>query len=420
MRFMTWLAALGAAGLLWCAPAAAQMTNALPSAATLTGTEQVAMSQGSGCATHVAPCSSVKATLTTIATFANAALDAKLVAIAGLSPSADTCFYFTSSTAVATYTCPSFGRSIVTSSSASAARTTLGAAASGSNADITALTNLTTALPLTEGGTGATSASAARTALGVTATGVDTTYSYRANNLSDLASASTARTNLGVTATGSDTTYNYRANNLSDVASAETARANLGILTLVHPGYVAGRWYWPFVVAQTNNPIAIGAATLRMAPIFVPQRITVSDLFTRLGVASAGGNIQLGIYAMDASTHLATGNVLASTGNISTTTATVVSAALGSSYQFAPGWYWIGVMADNGTVTVQANAGAIVRAGAMIGSTTLANVSSVTSANSIAYQYSVTFGTWPNLTSVSPTEVLTGEVMIGFKVASVP
>ena len=40
---------------------------------------------------------------------------------------------------------------------------------------------------------------------------------------------STARTSLGVSATGSDTTYAYRANNLSDLASASSARANLGL-----------------------------------------------------------------------------------------------------------------------------------------------------------------------------------------------
>lgn len=84
-------------------------------------------------------------------------------------------------------------------------------------------------VPVNSGGTGATTATTARTDLGVTATGQDTTYAYRADNLSDLASESTARTNLGVTATGQDTTYAYRANNLGDLANAATARSNLGL-----------------------------------------------------------------------------------------------------------------------------------------------------------------------------------------------
>jgi hypothetical protein len=58
--------------------------------------------------------------------------------------------------------------------------------------------NVTGTVAILNGGTGSTTAPNARTALGVTATGVDTTYAYRANNLSDLASAPTARTNLGL------------------------------------------------------------------------------------------------------------------------------------------------------------------------------------------------------------------------------
>lgn len=56
---------------------------------------------------------------------------------------------------------------------ASAARTSLGAAASGSNSDITELTGLTTDLDVTHGGTGASTASAARTNLGAAASGAN-------------------------------------------------------------------------------------------------------------------------------------------------------------------------------------------------------------------------------------------------------
>jgi hypothetical protein len=68
------------------------------------------------------------------------------------------------------------------------------------NVDITGgeISGLTTPLPVASGGTGGATAATARANLGVTATGADTTYAFRANNLSDLASAATARTNLGL------------------------------------------------------------------------------------------------------------------------------------------------------------------------------------------------------------------------------
>ena len=84
-------------------------------------------------------------------------------------------------------------------------------------------------IEISKGGTGAITAAAARTNLGVTATGLDTNYSLKSNNLSDLENVTVARTNLGVTATGLDTTYLKVSSNLSDLGNATTARTNLGL-----------------------------------------------------------------------------------------------------------------------------------------------------------------------------------------------
>lgn len=70
-----------------------------------------------------------------------------------------------------------------------------------------------------DGGTGASDASGARTNLGVTATGADTTYNYRANNLSDVANAATAFGNIKQNATTAATGVVQ----LADAAAMEAA-----------------------------------------------------------------------------------------------------------------------------------------------------------------------------------------------------
>jgi len=82
------------------------------------------------------------------------------------------------------------------STTAPGARTNLGAAASGANSDITALSGLTTDLAVTEGGTGAATAAGARTNLGAAASGAN----------SDITSLSGLTTALSVSQGGTGLT----------------------------------------------------------------------------------------------------------------------------------------------------------------------------------------------------------------------
>ena len=85
-------------------------------------------------------------------------------------------------------------------------------------------------LGLANGGTGGTDAATARTNLGVTATGADTTYAFRANNLSDLASAATARTNLGL---GTIAVKNTGATGTFTTVDLKTVTVTDGIITSI-------------------------------------------------------------------------------------------------------------------------------------------------------------------------------------------
>jgi hypothetical protein len=128
-------------------------------------------------------------------------------------------------------------------------------------------------LPLANGGTGGTTAATARTSLGVTATGADTSYAFRANNLSDLTSASTARTNLGLgtAATTAASDYLTASNpNYTGTLTGGTGIVNLG----------SGQFY-----KDASGLVGIGTSS-------PSQKLTVAGS-SSLGTSSASGNTSI-------------------------------------------------------------------------------------------------------------------------------
>lgn len=191
-------------------------------------------------------------------------------------------------------------------------------------------------------------------------------------------------------------------------ADVTLTAAIAAVLAGHHPGFVAGRWYCPAVDVAIGAGVALTANRIAFTPFILARSATISDLATRITTVASGGNIQLAIYAADATTKLPSGSALAATGNLSTTSLGAVSADItGSDVTLPPGLYWGAVNADataGATVICAAPGTTIPHLVALIGSTTLGNVVT-TAPGSISRYYAQTFGTWPDMTGQTTTEV---------------
>ena len=241
--------------------------------------------------------------------------------------------------------------------SASAARTNLGAAASGANADITALSGLQTALTIAQGGTGATSGPAAAVALGLTgrtAVGDASVAATTASRTIAYTSLTAARTvtlpaassfPAGTPLTVVDESGACSATNTITIAAAGSDKINgaaSAILALAY-GYLAivsnGSNAWTIVdqstagmAQQAPGSVAITGGAINGTPLGQTTAAAVAaTTLTATGAVSLPAN-SLGL-ATQAQAPAGTlrGNLIGSTANVADSALTAhIDAAFGS------------------------------------------------------------------------------------------
>lgn len=187
--------------------------------------------------------------------------------------------------------------------------------------------------------------------------------------------------------------------------------------------YTSGRWY-PFADGGV-----VGAATfshlsqIRLGIWQVRSRVVVSHLGIRVTTAAAG-NIQIAIYRQRETTGsqvAKAGRVLDATGSIDCSGVGNVNGALaGGNLTLSPGFYWLGINADNTTIRTQtlSLAGRLneVFSNYCPGDTQQDDIASSATGAGFVMQVAQAFGTWPDITSASQTEQA-GQPFFQFKVA---
>jgi hypothetical protein len=219
-------------------------------------------------------------------------------------------------------------------------------------------------------------------------------------------------------AAGTDLTTYIGSKNLSYVANAATARGNLG--AKVHPGYISGRYYTPPHYGMSTAGGAGGLDSIRLFPFMLGAAVTISELGARVTTIQAAQNFQAAIYAADGTTQRPTSTALGSTGNISTAVQVTLSGAVGANFTLQPGiLYWAATNCSHATPVLNSihNQFAVPHAW-LQGTATVTSILQSSQTFIAGLTTPQTFGTWPDLTSATFTEIATATIpLIFFKAA---
>jgi hypothetical protein len=205
---------------------------------------------------------------------------------------------------------------------------------------------------------------------------------------------------VGTAKLGGDITTAGKA--LLDDADAAAQRTTLGAAA-AQSVYGVGNWIAPFEGGVSTTGSALTANTIALYAFIVRRNITVDNLGARVGTVSASSNVQLAIYGSDSSNKI-TGNALAATGNLSGATATNINGSVTAFTLQAGLIYWMAVNSSS-TPAMYGPATTNTFQNYILGGSALVDALGATTFTLTLRTVAQTFGTWPDLTAVTPTVV---------------
>ena len=315
-------------------------------------------------------------------------------------------------TAIAALTTTVFGRSLLTTADASAARLAIGAGTVTSvGLSLPALFSVSNS-PVTGSGTltGALAAQPANRVLAGPTSGADAAPTMRALVTADLPTTgitpgSYTNVNCTVDATGRITAIS---NGTGGGGGSSTPNA-----------YVVGNYICPYPgTIGTGAASVAGSATL--VPFIPLVSCTVSDLFARVVGAVASSLIHLMIYESTGNSPWPTNCVGATAATLSGATSTAIEGSVTPFNLTANRVYWMVANANAAGITMIS---ATVSSGytmSIVGASTAATVFTSGTAANIGYSTTITFGTTPSLASASfALNTSARSTIVGFKVSAV-